>query len=51
MFGHRQGVRENRLHIFPHPSWMAALEARIDNIRAGRPVADEPAAVLADPKT
>jgi hypothetical protein len=46
MSRHRQGVRENRLHI-----WIGARDARIDNIRAGRPVADEPAAVLADPKT
>jgi len=46
-----QGIQERRLHIFPHPSWMAALDARVDNIRNGRPVGDEPASVLADPTT
>jgi len=46
-----QGIQERRLHIFPHPSWMAALDARIDNIRNGRPVGDEPASVFADPIT
>lgn len=44
-----EGIRENRLHIFPHQSWLAAVEARIDNILAGRPVGDEPASALADP--
>lgn len=43
------GIRENRLHIFPHQSWLEAVEARIDNILAGRPVGDEPPSVLADP--
>jgi NAD(P)-dependent dehydrogenase (short-subunit alcohol dehydrogenase family) len=45
------GIRENRLHIFPHTSWLEAVDARIDNILNGRPVGDEPASVLADPKT
>ncbi len=44
------GIRENRLHIIPHQSWLAAVEERIGNILAGRPVGDEPASALADPK-
>lgn len=43
------GIREGKLHIIPHQSWLLAVEERIDNILAGRPVGDEPAAVLADP--
>jgi NAD(P)-dependent dehydrogenase (short-subunit alcohol dehydrogenase family) len=46
-----RGIQERKLHIFPHPSWMAAVDARIDNIRNGQPVGDEPASVLADPTT
>lgn len=43
------GIRENQLHIIPHRSWLEAVEDRIGNILAGRPVGDEPASVLADP--
>ena len=46
-----QGIRDGKLHIFPHPSWLAAVEARLQNILAGEPVGDEPASVLADPRT
>ena len=45
-----EAIRENRLHIFPHQSWLPAIESRIDNILAGRPVGDEPASALADPR-
>ncbi|WP_097093725.1 SDR family NAD(P)-dependent oxidoreductase [Novosphingobium sp. Chol11] len=46
-----QGIRERKLHIFPHPSWLAAVEQRMKNILAGEPVGDEPASVLVDPRT
>ncbi|WP_067733053.1 SDR family NAD(P)-dependent oxidoreductase [Novosphingobium naphthalenivorans] len=43
------GIRADKLHIIPHQSWLEAVEERIGNILAGRPVGDEPASVLADP--
>ncbi|MDD3799961.1 MAG: SDR family NAD(P)-dependent oxidoreductase [Novosphingobium sp.] len=43
------GIRAGKLHIIPHQSWLEAVEERIGNILAGRPVGDEPASVLADP--
>ncbi len=46
-----RGIRGRKLHIFPHPSWLAAVEQRMKNILAGEPVGDEPASVLANPRT
>jgi NAD(P)-dependent dehydrogenase (short-subunit alcohol dehydrogenase family) len=42
-----QGIRSRALHVFPHREWLAAIQDRMENILAGRPVGDEPASVLA----